>query len=47
MQRSASKTWIRTLDPDPDIPGPLKIRTLKNIDSKNLNPEKQIPENME
>ena len=24
MQRATSKTWIGTLDPDPDIPGPLK-----------------------
>ena len=26
------KTWTQTLDPDPEIPGPRKIWTQKNLD---------------
>ena len=48
---ATSKTWTRTLDPDPEKPGPRKTWTLKNLDSekpgpwktwtlKNLDPEK-------
>ena len=29
MQRTTSKTWTRTLDPDPDKPGRLKTWTQK------------------
>ena len=29
---AASKTWIHTLDPDPEKPGPRKTQTQKNLD---------------
>ena len=29
---ATSKTWTRTLDPDPEKPGPRKTLTLKNLD---------------
>ena len=44
--KATSKTSIRTLDPDPDIPAPLKTWTLTNMDPKktwtlkNMNSEK-------
>ena len=37
---ATSKTWTRTLDPDPGKPGLRKTWTLKNLDQKNLDPEK-------
>ena len=36
---AASKTWTRTLDADPEKPGPLKTWTLKPLTLKNLHPE--------
>ena len=38
--RATSKTWTQDLDSDPEKPGPRKIRTLKNLDPENLEPEK-------
>ena len=35
---TTSKTWTRTLDPDPEKPGPRKTWNLKNLD-----PEKPGP----
>ena len=51
---TTSKTWTRTLDPDPEKPGPRKTWILKNLDVekpgprktwtlKNLDPEKPGP----
>ena len=40
MQRSTSKTWTRTMDQDPEKPGPLKIWTLKNLDPDKHGPNK-------
>ena len=54
VNKDTSKTWTRTLDPDPETPGPWKSWTLKNLDPekprprktwtlKNLDPEKPGP----
>ena len=37
---ATSKTWTRTLDPDPEKPRQWKNWTLKNLDSKALDSEK-------
>ena len=42
-QRATSKTWTRTLDPDPEKPEPLKTWTLKTWTQKNLNSKKHGP----
>ena len=36
---ATSKTWTRTLDADPEKPGPLKTWTLKPLTLKNPHPE--------
>ena len=33
---ATSKTWTRTLDPDPEKPGPLKTWTQKNLDPEKI-----------
>ena len=38
IREATSKTWTRTLDPDPEKPGPLKNWTLKNLDPKKPGP---------
>ena len=35
---ATSKTWIKTLDLDPEKPGPRKTWTLKNLDPKKPGP---------
>ena len=32
---ATSKTWVQTLDPGPEKPGPRKTWTLKNLDPEN------------